>query len=287
MPQSVHLMYDGKPMKLEPAAEEVAGFYAGMLGREYTEKDMFNKNFWACWTEKMTKAERTEIKDLKKCDFTKFKSHMDSEREAKKALPKEQKDARKAAEAELKKMYGTATIDGHKEKVGNFRVEPPGLFQGRGEHPKMGLLKARLRPEDVTINVSDPANAPKPPEGHAWKQVQSDNKVTWLATWTENINGQNKYVMLAADSHLKGRKDWEKYEVARELKTKIDEIRTKYTESMKAELMVERMHGTALYFIDKLALDVGGEKDTEEEADTVGCCNLRFEHVSLDPVCHK
>jgi len=28
-----------------------------------------------------------------------------------------------------------------------------------------------------------------------------------------------------------------------------------------------------------LALRAGGEKDTEAEADTVGCCNLRFEHV--------
>lgn len=28
-------------------------------------------------------------------------------------------------------------------QIGNFRVEPPGLFRGRGEHPKMGKLKAR------------------------------------------------------------------------------------------------------------------------------------------------
>lgn len=29
-------------------------------------------------------------------------------------------------------------------QVGNFRVEPPGLFRGRGEHPKMGLIKVCL-----------------------------------------------------------------------------------------------------------------------------------------------
>ena len=53
---------------------------------------------------------------------------------------------------------------------------------------------------------------------------------------------------------------------------------------------------TALYLIDKLALRVGGEKDTDEEADTVsrlelvkrveaacqvGCCSLRQEHVTF------
>merc|ERR1712151_126069 len=37
------------------------------------------------------------------------------------------------------------------------------------------------------------------------------------------------------------------------------------------------------YFIDKLALRVGGEKDAEEEADTVGCCSLRVEHLTLEP----
>ena len=35
-----------------------------------------------------------------------------------------------------------------------------------------------------------------------------------------------------------------------------------------------------MYFIDKLALRAGNEKG-EDEADTVGCCSLRIEHVGL------
>ena len=38
--------------------------------------------------------------------------------------------------------------------------------------------------------------------------------------------------------------------------------------------------GVATYLIDKLALRVGNEKD-ENEADTVGCCSLRIEHITL------
>ena len=38
--------------------------------------------------------------------------------------------------------------------------------------------------------------------------------------------------------------------------------------------------GLATYFIDKLALRVGNEKG-EDEADTVGCCSLRVEHITL------
>ena len=42
---------------------------------------------------------------------------------------------------------------------------------------------------------------------------------------------------------------------------------------------------TALYFIDRLALRAGNEKG-EDEADTVGCCSLRYEHVTLKPPDH-
>ena len=42
------------------------------------------------------------------------------------------------------------------------------------------------------------------------------------------------------------------------------------------------MRATAMYFIDVLALRAGNEKG-EDEADTVGCCSLRCEHVTLEP----
>lgn len=32
-------------------------------------------------------------------------------------------------------------------------MEPPGLFRGRGEHPKMGKVKKRVYPRDITINI--------------------------------------------------------------------------------------------------------------------------------------
>lgn len=47
--------------------------------------------------------------------------------------------------------------------------------------------------------------------------------------------------------------------------------------------MADRQRATALYFIDKLALRAGGEKDADEEADTgmvagtawIICCSSR------------
>ena len=37
-----------------------------------------------------------------------------------------------------------------------------------------------------------------------------------------------------------------------------------------------------MYLIDKFALRAGNEKN-DDEADTVGCCSLKFEHVTLRP----
>ena len=71
-----------------------------------------------------------------------------------------------------------------------------------------------------------------------------------------------------------------------------------YTSEYTNEDALKMQRSTALYLIDKLALRVGGEKDTDEEADTVsrlelvkrvhveaacqvGCCSLRQEHVTF------
>lgn len=46
---------------------------------------------------------------------------------------------------------------------------------------------------------------------------------------------------------------------------------------------MKRELGTAMWVIDILALRVGGEKN-DDEADTVGCCSLRVEHLKFSPV---
>ncbi|XP_028175623.1 DNA topoisomerase I, mitochondrial [Ostrinia furnacalis] len=280
LPENVKFRYDGKVMRLSEDAEEVAGFYARMLDHDYTTKSTFNNNFFADWKKVMTHEETKIIKDLSKCDFKEMQLYFQSVSEKNKNRSKEEKAELKAKNEEIQKEYGFCTIDGHKEKIGNFRIEPPGLFRGRGEHPKMGMLKRRVMPEDVLINCSKDSKVPKPPAGHKWKEVRHDNTVTWLASWTENVQGQAKYVMLNPSSKLKGEKDWQKYETARKLHKCIDKIRENYRADWKAKEMRVRQRAVALYFIDRLALRAGNEKD-DDQADTVGCCSLRVEHIEL------
>jgi DNA topoisomerase-1 len=69
--------------------------------------------------------------------------YFEEEKAKKKALTTAEKKALKKQKDEMEAKYVTCTLDSRKEKVGNFRVEPPGLFRGRGEHPKKGALKVR------------------------------------------------------------------------------------------------------------------------------------------------
>ncbi|KAF2365427.1 DNA topoisomerase I DNA binding eukaryotic-type [Trinorchestia longiramus] len=280
LPPNVLMKYDGKPIVLSPDAEEVAGFYARMLEHDYVTKENFNKNFFKDFRKVMTPKEREIITDLSKCDFRKMHAYFVEKNEERKNRTKEEKKALKDKNDKLIEEYGWCIIDGHKQRIGNFKAEPPGLFRGRGDHPKMGMLKHRIRPEDVIINCSKDSKIPQPPEGHKWKEVRHDNQVTWLASWTENVQGQVKYVMMNAASKLKGEKDWQKYETARRLHQVVDRIRDQYKLDWKSKEMRIRQRSVALYFIDKLALRAGNEKD-EDQADTVGCCSLRVEHITL------
>lgn len=279
LPKNIKFKYNGKEMKLSQGAEEVGSFYAHMLDHDYTAKEIFNKNFFKDWRKFMTQSEKETITDLAKCDFTHMNAYFKEKSEERKNRTKEEKQKLKLENEELVKEYGWCVIDSHKQRIGNFKIEPPGLFRGRGDHPKMGNVKRRVTPEDVIINCSK-GTAPKPPAGHKWKEVRHDNTVTWLASWTENVQGQVKYIMLNSASRLKGERDWNKYEIARKLKDSVEKIRETYKEDWKSKEMKIRQRAVALYFIDKLALRAGNEKD-EDQADTVGCCSLRVEHITL------
>lgn len=80
--------------------------------------------------------------------------------------------------------------------------------------------------EDACVPI-----APIP--GHSWESIRHDPTVTWLCGWTENVQSQNKYVMLAASSSFKGKSDRDKYGKAIKLKTHIDKIRADYTSKIK------------------------------------------------------
>ena len=283
-PHGLPILYEGKPVTLEPAAEELATMFAGIskdaqqLANPAFAK-VFRANFWKDFSRVLGKEH--VVKELSKCDFEGIRAHLIRASEAKKAMGKEEKEAIAARKAAVDARTAYALVDGHMEKSGNCTVEPPGLFRGRGEHPKMGALKRRIMPEEITINCAPGVPVPAcPMPGHAWKRVVHDPSVSWLAYWTDPVGGHHKYVYLAASSSFKGQADRDKYEKARKLVKCIGVIRDTYEKLLGSADEYERQLGTCMWIIDRLALRVGGDKE-EDEADTVGTCSLRPEHVTF------
>ena len=275
---NIPIIYNNKKIYLTPKQEEPATMYASMLHTDYVTKDIFNKNFWNDWKKILGK--NHPIKSLEKCNFSLIYKYLLKEKEKKKKLNKKTKKKLKEEKEHLHNKYKFCIIDGKKEKVENFCVEPPGLFRGRGNNPKMGKIKKRIYPKDVTLNLGPHSKIPKLPNKQQWCEIIHDNSKIWLACWKDSINNTIKYVFPSSQSQIRTKNDMEKYEFAKKLGKKISKIRTYNNKLLKSKNKKISQLSTILYFIDNLALRAGNEKK-QNETDTVGCCSLRVEHIKL------
>ena len=165
------------------------------------------------------------IKDLEGCDFRIIYDHILKEKEMKKELKKAMSEEEKEKQRLEEEKYKFAIVDGVRQPVSMYKMEPPGIFLGRGCNPKIGKIKRRIFPEDVTLNLSTDAKIPETIPGHRWGQIIHDQYVEWLDSWPDPISGKIKYVWLGAQSDLRARNDKEKFDLARKLKRKIKVIR--------------------------------------------------------------
>ena len=284
-PHGIPLLYDNKKIVLKPNSEEYATIYAKFTETEYVKNKIFNNNFIHDYIEILKADGHNEIKELDKCDFSLILKHLLEHKELKKKLSKEEKQKERKKRELFEDKFKIAYVDGKEQPTGNFRMEPPGIFLGRGCHPKAGKIKKRIYPEDITLNIDSKSQIPQLPtfySNHKWGKIIHDNTLEWLASWKDNITGKNKYVWLGAKSDFKAKSDEHKFDLARKLAKNIIEIkRTNWNNitSNKVDKKTKQL-ATALYLIDNLALRVGNEKG-EDEADTVGVCSLRVEHINF------
>jgi len=284
----VKILYKGKPVELNAKQEELATFYAVMLDSEWVKKKAFNINFFREFRLELKNAtlekhRHTHIMNFRDINFRPINLWAMKQKELEKEKKKNPayRAQLKAERAAKDEVYGYAIVDGVREKVGNFNVEPPGLFRGRGDHPKAGMLKKRLRPSQITLNIGINEKIPPCPiKGEQWGGIIHDPTVTYIAKWIDNVNQSNKMVYLHASSRFKGQSDMAKYEKARKLKKHIGAIREDYTKKLTSNNRGLRQLATCVWIIDILSIRVGNEKDTEEAADTVGVCSFRVEHLT-------
>jgi DNA topoisomerase-1 len=308
LPSNIRVLYKGKPVKLDSTstknifnitAEEAAVFFAMKMeqddrlaeknpDRKKTVNDKkFTSNFWSDW-KKILGSGHT-IQNFKDVDFTPIQRYIskrsEDKKSSKKTLSKEEKLSEKEKKEEVKDIYGYAVVDGIKIPLGNYMVQPPGLYIGHGEHPLRGRLKARILPKDIILNVSK-ANVPRcfiEGEPCKWGDVVEDHDVTWIASWRHPITEEMNYVWLKREaSEWVCASDIDKFDKARKLGENIKKVRKQYTKDLSSSKTEVRQLATAVYLLDVLAIRPGTEKDEAKEAGTLGlttlkCGNIKFE----------
>ncbi len=278
-PKGFHIKINGQQVALTPLQEEMAVAWVKKLGTDYVKDSVFIRNFFQDFSKEMGMSDRPLSPE--QVDFSEIISFVEKEKQIKVNMSKEEKkklaQERKVLREANKEKYGYAIIDGVKTEVGNYTVEPPSIFMGRGEHPWRGKWKPYIGESDIILNLSP--DAPRPPG--SWKQIIWLPDCMWIAKWDDKLVGKEKYIWLSDSSHVKQQKEIEKFDKARQLDQEIGRLRDYIRENVQSADPRKRKVATVAYLIDELKLRVGDEKDPDE-ADTVGATTLRPVHVTIN-----
>jgi DNA topoisomerase-1 len=271
-----HIFFKNKKIDLTPEQEEMAVAWVKKLGTEYVEDKIFVKNFFGDFC-KVFGIQRASPEDF---DFSEIKNFVEKEKEAKLNVTKEEKkklaQERKVIREANKEKYGYAIVDGQKVELGNYMAEPSSIFMGRGKHPLRGKWKKGATESDITLNLSPDSKIPN----GKWKAIVWNSDFMWIAKWDDKLRGKEKYVWLSDTSPIKQQREIDKFDKARELEKKFEDIRKYVIGNLNSEDLKTRKIATVCYLIDVLSMRVGDEKD-EDEADTVGATTLTSGNIVI------
>jgi DNA topoisomerase-1 len=276
IPQGFTISFRGRTIKLTPLQEEMAVKFAQKFGTPYAEDQKFRSNFMKDFGNALDLDEKITVEDF---DWTPVTSWIEAERARKANMTKEEKkqlaQSRKKIREERKGRYGWATVDGVRMEIGNYAVEPPGIFLGRGHNPLRGKWKQAITTKDITLNLSPDA----PPPLGEWAGSEWRPDELWIARWTDKLTGKVKYVWFHDATPMKQERAQEKFDLGRELESKIEKVRTHIAKNLVGEDVKRRKVATVAYLIDVFKIRVGDEQETE--SGTVGATSLRSEHIRL------
>lgn len=308
LPDNIKVLYKNKPVSLSKTdtdnkfnitAEEAAVFLAQKMEQDdrLSEKNKnrkksiddkkFVENFWNDWKEIL--GPNHKIKEFDKVDFSPIQEYIVKRSQEKKAIQKskskEEKQESKQEKEEIKDLYGYAVIDGVKIPIGNYTIQPPGLYIGHGNQPLRGKIKKRMEPRDITLNISKQF-VPKcfiHSKPCKWGKTVEDRTVTWIASYRHPITDELIYIWLKREeSAWVCVDDKIKFDKARTLDKSIEKIRKKYMKDLESSSSEVRQLSTAVYLLDVLAIRPGTEKDETKEAGTLGLTTLKCANISFE-----
>ncbi len=246
------------------------------FGTPYVEDSTFCSNFMKDFAKELGIKEKVSVQDF---DWTPIAKWVDAERARKANMSKEEKkalaQARKKIREHRKEHFGWAEVDGVRMEIGNYAVEPPSIFLGRGKHPVRGRWKSAVTTKDVTLNLSPDAPTPKGEwAGREWRPNE-----LWVAKWTDKLAGKVKYIWFHDATPMKQERVQEKFDLGKQLESKITRVRAHIAQNLTSEDVKRRKVATVAYLIDVFNIRVGDEEETE--SGTVGATSLRTEHIRL------
>lgn len=277
-------IYNINGITLNPMLEKLVWYWAA-LGEDYKKDKMYTINARPT----IKKWANPELKNLEfPKDYLSVMEKMTADREAEKeakklANTKEAREAKKAENEKIKAEYGFGEIDGVKQQLGGYVLEPEGWYIGRGQSPIRGCWKYEILPEDVTINfIGDKSRVPQPPAGHKWKAVVQ-NTDAFVATYYdirlgENVVTLHKKFGFGALSNVKQDADIHKYEKAQNLTKEWSKIE-KWIDDGVA---VGKQEAIISWLILRTGIRVGTGHAEVFENGTVGASTLLVENATVN-----
>jgi DNA topoisomerase-1 len=276
-PRGFSIIVKGKQRKLDAHQEEMAVAWVKKLGTPYAEDPVFKENFFKDFCKALGELAPLKLEDV---NFSEIQQAVERDKATKLNMSKEEKkriaSERKVLREKNRERYGYATLDGSRVELGNYVAEPSSIFMGRGKHPLRGRWKQGPSQQDIILNLSSDAPVP---EGQ-WKKIIWESDYMWIAKWTDQLGGKEKYIWLADTVGVKQEREKKKFDLANKLETRYDKLKDHITRNLVSKDVMRRKVATVCYLINELKLRVGDEKE-KDEADTVGATTLRPDHVKI------
>lgn len=270
--------------EISSLAEEMLWKYSPYMFNRFKDDQVFIKNVWTDLKPQLPK--ELQSKEFPK-DFTKLFIAMRVAQESLKLQKSEynkshKKEIEKEKE-ERKEKYGFCYKNGEKTEISNFMTEGSRWFISRGD--LRGRWVSSVNAEDVEINSSE--KVPCTQEGHNWKKVELRD-TDYIATYKINIGFGtayvDKFVWLSANSKDKQEDNEHKYEKARKLLLKIDEIEKTVLKDVCSKNKLKRENALITYIVLTYGIRIGNDlgEDNFRDKNVRGASTLRVENMKLE-----
>lgn len=267
-------------------AEEMLWKFAPYAFNKYRKNELFIKNVWTDLKPQLP----TQLQELNfPKDFMKVLTKMqlvsNDLKLEKSVYNKNHKTEIEQEKIDSKEKYGYCYLNGKKTELSNYVCEGSRWFISRGE--LCGRWVSSVQAEDVKINAS--ANIPCTVTNHTWKKVEL-RQTDYIAKYKINIGfGKayvDKFVWLSANSEDKQEDNEHKYDKARKLLLKIDEIEKTVIKDCSDKNKLKRENALITYIVLTFGIRIGNDhgEDNIRDKNVRGASTLCVENMDLHEI---